>query len=213
MLTVWIIIAVCTLLTIVLLFAGVASLCRGKLMQGGGRCIVGLLFGIAAVVGAGVSATLYTYQVLTATQPVAEVGLVQTGAAQFDATVTLPDGHSQVYALQGQSWMLSAQVLVWEGLPRWLGLAPRYRLAQLSAHYSNLQQERTAEHTVYDLTPAGSQWVHWLTKVPGVQNWVRTVEGSAVYMPMVNGAQYSVELTGTGLLAAPLNAVAKRAVF
>jgi len=36
--------------------------------------------------------------------------------------------------------------------------------------------------------------------------------GSAVYMPLVNGAVYSVQLTPKGLIARPLNDVAEQAL-
>jgi hypothetical protein len=42
--------------------------------------------------------------------------------------------------------------------------------------------------------------------------WVDALYGSATYMPMVDGASYTVSVSSTGLLARPSNDIASKAV-
>jgi hypothetical protein len=42
--------------------------------------------------------------------------------------------------------------------------------------------------------------------------WVDALYGSATYMPMVDGASYTVSFSLTGLLARPSNDIARKAV-
>ena len=45
-----------------------------------------------------------------------------------------------------------------------------------------------------------------------VMPWIDAVYGSATYLPMADGAVYEVRVSPTGLLARPLNDVARKAV-
>ena len=42
--------------------------------------------------------------------------------------------------------------------------------------------------------------------------WVDTLYGSAAFMPMADGARYEVKVSQSGLVARPLNLVARQAV-
>ena len=146
-------------------------------------------------------------------QPVAEIVFEARGAQHFRATLAqVPSGELQVFMLAGDEWQLDARVLKWQGWANLLGLDAQYRLERVSGRYRQIEQERTDERTVYALSenPGIDLWTmsidhrRWLP-------FVDAVYGSAVYLPMADGARYEVSITQSGLVARPVNDVAKTA--
>jgi hypothetical protein len=74
----------------------------------------------------------------------------------------------------------------------------------------SLEQERNSERTVYGFSDSGGFDV-W-TFLRKFDTWLDANFGSAVYMPMENGAVYSVVTTSKGLVARPVNDVAVDAI-
>jgi len=115
--------------------------------------------------------------------------------------VVLDDGRRLgLYRLRGDQWRVDAQVLVWHGPMRLLGLPPLYRLERLSGRYRDPVLERHAPRSVHDLRPPGPL-PKWLTvpleRLPGAD----TRYGSSAYMDLEDGARYRLHLTPTGLIA------------
>ena len=112
--------------------------------------------------------------------------------------------------LAGDEWQLDARVLKWKGWANLLGLDAQYRLERVSGRYRQIEQERKDERTVYALSenPGIDLWTmsidhrRWLP-------FVDAVYGSAVYLPMADGARYEVSITQSGLVARPVNDVAE----
>ena len=160
-----------------------------------------------------VSLNLHTYNRLTYEQPVAEIVFEARGPQSFRATLAqVPSGELQMFMLAGDEWQLDARVLKWKGWANLLGLDAQYRLERVSGRYRDIAQERNDERTVYGLSenPGLDLWTmsidhkRWLP-------FVDAVYGSAVYLPMADGARYVVTVTQSGLLARPTNDVAKAA--
>lgn len=168
----------------------------------------GILLLVFAVVLAFSLNDLWSYRQLLNEKPLVTVSVYELGQQEFDLTLASADGIEQRYRVVGDQWQLDVRLMVWKG--PWLsaGSMPLYRLDRLSGRYLSLEQERRAERTVYDLT--SSRWFdlwHWLD---GRSWWLEAQSGSAVYMPLANGAVYSVYLTPKGLLTRPLNDVAQQ---
>lgn len=158
---------------------------------------------------------LYTYQRLTYEQPIATVVCSQSSKARFSVRLTQADhAEAQRFRMAGTSWQLSARVLKWRPWASLIGLDARYRLDRLAGRYESVSRARHAPRTIHDLgnkSPGLDVWaaIHWLNA------WLPLVDtryGSAVYMPLADGARYKVVLTQTGLVARPDNTKARRAV-
>lgn len=175
---------------------------------GGGTCLLltALAFSLAL--------NLYTYHRLTWEQPVAQLRFEQVGHHRFRVRLDPVTGPARSYVLAGSQWQLQARVLKWVPLATLLGFNARYRLDRLSGRYVHAEAERTAADTVHDLSPArGLALWQAVQYLPDWLNLIDTRYGSGVYLPMTDGARFSVALSQTGgLVARPQNEAAKQAV-
>lgn len=171
------------------------------------------------------ASNLYTYQRLTYEQPVAEVSFVQRGKQDFKVEIkSLDSSFQRSFNLQGDEWQLDAQVLTWQGVASLFGLDANYRLHRIAGRYLSIEQERQSPRSVFSLVkelpyaksiPIDTgqfdlwQFAHeqqrWL-------HWVDAAYGSAVFLPMTDGATYNVTISRTGLVARPVNKAARKAV-
>lgn len=156
---------------------------------------------------------LYTYQRLTFEQPVATLGIHKIGPQRFMVRLDPAHQPARRFKLAGDQWQLDARVLKWTGIGTLLGLDARYRLQRLSGRYANALGTNRRLHTAYDLAKNPGLDLAWLaTHDPGWIPLVDAVYGSATYLPMADGARYTVTLSRTGLLARPANEAARRAI-
>jgi hypothetical protein len=205
-------IIVFAVLGVILFLLGIRRVWRRRVITGSLEGLVGLLLlAIAAFVGA-ISINLYTYDRLTHESPVAEVHLQGIEPQHFWADVMMKN-NTKTLDLRGDEWQIDARVLKWHGTAVLIGFDTLYRLDRLSGRYWDLSKERTGPRTVYslseepglDLWMIAKKYARWIP-------WVDAVYGSATYMPMVDGAHYTVSVSSTGLLARPANNIARKAV-
>lgn len=176
-----------------------------------GLCSLVCLLAAVAVALAGLN--LLTYERLTHEQPVVKISFAQAAPQQYNVTLVDPSGQIRGYTLSGDEWQIDARVLKWRGLANLLGFDTAFRLERVSGRYSDLDRERTAPHTVYALhaperIDVWSLLRTWHNYIP----WVDALYGSAIYLPMADGAAYEVSVSPTGLLARPVNALARAAI-
>lgn len=168
---------------------------------------------LAAVSVALVGVNLLTYQRLTHEQPAVEVRFARTGDQQFDALLTYPSDATEKVALRGDEWQIDARVLKWHAFANIIGFDSAYRLERIAGRYADIERERNEPRTVFPLNPPDriDTWTllrTWRRYVP----WVDALYGSAVYLPMSDGARYQVVVSQSGLVARPLNDAARQAV-
>ncbi|HEV2977052.1 MAG TPA: hypothetical protein VG425_05650 [Casimicrobiaceae bacterium] len=211
--TVAILVAAGGLVGLLFLFASV----RGLRRRGYAACAVhglaSLAFFLAAAVVALLGLNLLTYDRLTREQTVLRVHLAQAAPEQYNLTLTYPSGAIRGYVLSGDEWQIDARVLKWRAFANLLGFDSAYRLERISGRYHDLERERTAAHTVEPLHAPDriDVWTllrAWQDYVPGFD----ALYGSAIYLPMADGADYEVSISPSGLLARPLNAAARGAI-
>jgi hypothetical protein len=199
-------------LGIILFIMGIRRVWRRKMVAGSLEGLVGLLLLAIAALMSAISINLYTYDRLTHESAIAEVSFQEIGPQYFRAVVTLKN-KGEILDLHGDEWQIDARVLKWRGMAVLIGFETLYRLDRLSGRYRDITQERTGLRTVHslseeqglDLWMIGRRYAHWIP-------WVDAVYGSATYMPMVNGAAYTVSVSSTGLLARPNNDIARKAI-
>ena len=176
-----------------------------------------LLFGgVVALLGvaAGLVATnLVTYARLTHEQEAARVTTRALGERQFAVSVQAPGRPPQHFQVRGDEWQIDARVLKWRALGTVLGFDTVYRLERLSGRYGDLQSERTAPRTVYELAAdRGVDFWSVARRYPRYLPFADALYGSAAYVPMAEGAEYVVAVSASGLVVRPANDAARQAV-
>ncbi|HEX4504742.1 MAG TPA: hypothetical protein VH722_03350 [Alphaproteobacteria bacterium] len=223
----WILPALAGLLAVGLLAGGISAVARRRPYWAAGELLTGgTLLALAAVILL-LGLDIQTFSRLTYERPVATLALHRTGDNQFEATLAQEDTvtpsfalgaaytppASKTYPLSGDEWRVEARVLKWKPWANMLGLDALYRLDRLSGEYADTAQEQTAPRSAYDLRPAnGSGGLGAVSARLHRARLVDTVYGSAALMPMADGAQYSLAMTQTGLVARPANDQAVQAV-
>ena len=205
-------IIVFAVLGVILFILGIQRVWRRRGLTGSLEGLVGLLLLAIAALMAAISINLYTYDRLTPESTIAEVTFQEIEPQHFGAHVLLKN-NTKILDLRGDEWQIDARVLKWRGMAVLIGFDTLYPLDRLSGRYRDITQERTELRTVHslseeqglDLWMIGRRYAHWIP-------WVDAVYGSATYMPMVDGASYTVSISSTGLLARPSNDIARKAI-
>ena len=205
-------IIVFALLGIILFILGIQRVWRRRVLTGSLEGIVGLLLLAVAALMVAISINLYTYDRLTHESIITEVRFQEVGPQHFLASMMFKN-NTKILDLRGDEWQIDARVLKWRGMAILLGFNTLYRLDRLSGRYRDITQERTEQRTVHslseekglDLWTVGRRYAYWIP-------WVDAVYGSATYMPMVDGASYTVSVSSTGLLARPSNDIGRKAI-
>jgi hypothetical protein len=191
---------------------------RGHFRHGGLHAGGGVVLGVAALCAGLLVLSTQTYARLTAERPVAEVIVAaQHPALQvYQVTVRRLDGTHLVSncTIQGDEWLMSAAVQKWQPWVNVLGLDSTYTLDQLANKYFSAARGNGRLITACDLQGSPPAWLpHDLTAwlMDRAQASQRRF-GSAVYMPLTDGAIYRVIMTQGGLNAEPVNPIAQGAV-
>lgn len=162
---------------------------------------------------------IHTYQRLTYEKPLVRLSFSEQGPRQYRASLEYLDNDhreskiQEEYLLRGDEWQLDARVLRWKPALQILGLNAMYRLERLNGRYAAVEDEQSQPRSVYalaqergvDIWTLTRQYRRWL-------DWVDAYYGSAAYLPMENGAVYTVVINQSGLVARPANTIAEEAV-
>lgn len=184
--------------------------CRRHPVKGVVRCTCGLAPLLGGLLLAVLALNLHTYARLTGELPVADLRFKQIGAQTFDAEIIYPNGHREQHLLAGDDWRMEAQFLKWKGWATLLGMDPQYRLERLAGRYQDIERERTAPHSVVDLSrtqnlPAALDMWKFARQRPRLMPLIDATYGTATYLPMRDGAAYRVTVTNSGLIARELD--------
>lgn len=211
--TLYISIGVFLILGLVLLFKGLHRLWTRRLLRGSLQSLSGLLFVSLAFLAGAIAMNLYTYQVFNQEQALAEVRFEALGPQYFRIYFSRSGEPAQLYELHGDEWQVDARILKWHGLANLLGMKTVCRLDRLSGRYRNINQERYEPRSVHSLAyQQGLDLWQWSREYQKRIPWVDAVYGSAAYVPMANRAQFSINLTTSGLLIRPLNLEARNVI-
>ena len=202
-------------LALVLLLIGLKMLVRSGWLFAWLRGMSGVMFLVLAASLSWVAWDIRHYRELPKDKPIATVSIQQISAQAFNAILIMGDDVVPLkFKLYGDQWQLDARILRWTGVMQTIGGKPGYRLDRISGRYSQLTDELNKPRSVHTLIAQNAKldlW-YWLYaakgKVPGVQ----ALYGSATFVPMADGALYQVGLSGSGLVATPLNDAAKNAI-
>lgn len=152
---------------------------------------------------------IWTYDQSELSQPVATVSVFELDPQLYDVTLVDPEGAEQRFQLRGDQLRLDIRIMQWVG-PFNLGPAPMYRFERLRGRYLSLEEERTAEQTLYGLKR--SEWLDSWKFLSEKQWWLKADTVKADFVPLVNGAVYSMFVTADSVRTDPMNNVAERAI-
>lgn len=209
---VWIAAGVLGFIGVVLFAGGLVRIGRARIAGGVPRALFGAVF-LALGLAIGLAGlNLATYQRLTAERAVATVSLEQLGPQVFAAMVSTPDFDApRAFELRGDLWQMDARILKFQPWANVAGLDSLYRLERLSGRYASVEQERTAERSVYQLSANPGLDLYQLAQANRALGMIDAQYGSGTYVPMANDAIYDVFMTQTGLIARPVNMAARDA--
>jgi len=162
--------------------------------------VVGLLLAFAF---GGFGLTLLGYARLEAEQTIADLSVQQLGPQSFAVTLDRGNGEPQRFELSGDEWRLDARVVRWHPRLTMLGVPPLYRLDRLSGRYTEIDQELEGPRSAYALDRGAIPDLWALRR--GHPEWLPFVDadqGSGVYLPLLDGANYRVSLDARGGLVA-----------
>jgi hypothetical protein len=184
------------------------QLVRGTLFFLGGGTV--LLVAAAVVL---VAANLYTYARLTHEQEAARVSMRQLGERRYVMSVQPRGQPLRHFEVRGDEWQMDARVLKWRAMGALLGFDTVYRLERLSGRYGSVAAERAGPRTVHDLSEeAGLDLWSLVRQHHAYVPFFDALYGSAVYVPMSEGAEYTVSVSASGLVVRPGNETARKAV-
>lgn len=209
---------VVAILAVILLLLALFHTARGRFGRGGLHAGGGVVLGLAALCAGLLVLSTQTYARLTAERPVAEVTVAALHPVlqTYRVTVRRLDGTVPATSctLQGDEWLMSAAVQKWRPWMNILGLDSTYTLDQVANKYFSAARGNGRRITACDLQGALPPWLP-----QGLTAWLMDRAeasqrhfGSAVYMPLTDGAIYRVIMTQNGLNAESVNPIARDAV-
>lgn len=148
-----------------------------------------------------------SYKQLLSEVPIATISMFEKEHQHFDVTLADDEGAEHRFEIYGDQWQLDARLLTWAGPIAALGKKPLYRLDRISGRYVSLEQARNGVQSAYPLEKSG--YVDLWQFFNNSGGWIDVSYGSAVYMPMKNGAVFAVYLTAKGMNVRPVNSIAK----
>ena len=178
------------------------------------RGMFGLGLAAVAAVFALSAWDLRGYRMVAAEQQVGTLAFTRIEEQHYTVALVDPAGLEQRFELNGDLWQLDVRVLKWTDALARIGFKPGYRLDRLSGRYLSLEDEQSRPRSVIALradTPPLDVW-EWLHRINRYFSLIDATYGSATYLPMSDGALFSVSMGASGLIARPLNDRAKLAV-
>ena len=205
-------------LAVILVFVALFHTARGRFGRGGLHAGGGVVLGLVALCAGLIVLSTQSYARLTAERPVAEVTVAALHPAlqTYQVTVRRLDATGLVTScdVQGDEWLMSAAVQKWQPWMNILGLDSTYTLDQVANKYFSAARGNGRRITACDLEGSPPAWLP-----RGLAGWLMDQAeasqrhfGSAVYMPLTDGAIYRVIMTQNGLNAQAVNPIAQGAV-
>lgn len=177
------------------------------------RGTAGLVFLATALLVGVVAYDLRSYDAQVADKPLVTLSFAADGPQRYRVNL-LEGGEEREVILEGDLWQLDARLLGWKGLAALIGLEPGYRLEKLSGRFLAIEQQQTARHAQVQLaqSPYGIDLWRWLRLGQRDLFLFDPQAARVTYLPIADGAAFTVSLSPTGLLARPMNQAAEQAL-
>lgn len=174
----------------------------------------GILIAIMAVGCAAAAWDLSSYKKLSEEKAIVNISFTQQSSQLFTALIEDENNTKREFTIAGDSWQLDTRVIRWHPWVERLGVKPGYRLERIGGRYYSLEQEQSQPRSVHGLNRSKQGVDIWrlVQESKLLQSLVDARYGSATYLPMADGAYYTVALLNGALVTRPLNDAAKLAI-
>lgn len=148
------------------------------------------------------TATVYTYDRLTAETLIAELRFDATGERQYLAHLRTGDRCAErAFPLYGDQWRVDAEFLKWKYWAMLLGLDSQYRLDRLEGRYRSAAEQNALRNEAHDLSERTAVDLVALAESLGAFNFLLDATyGSSTYQDIDVGNVYFVYRTPTGII-------------
>ena len=188
-------------LGIVLTLVGIAALLRRRPFKFVVRSLAGLTLLAAGALAVAIAVGIQGYRALTREEVAAIITVRPTTPQRFEAAFKFPDGREAKYDLAGDEIYVDAHILKWKPFVNVLGLHTAYELDRVGGRYRALDQERSAQRTIYALRPDRPVDLFALRQRYALLSHLLDADyGSAAFVPVGNGAQLELRVSTSGLL-------------
>jgi hypothetical protein len=148
------------------------------------------------------TATIYTYDRLTAEALIAELTFDATGDRQYIAHLRTGDRcDERVFPVLGDQWRVDAEFLKWKYWALLLGLDSQYRLDRLEGRYRSAADQNSQPHVAHSLSEPTAVDLVSLAETLGSWNFLLDATyGSSTYQDIDTRNVYRVYRTTTGII-------------
>jgi hypothetical protein len=148
------------------------------------------------------TATIYTYDRLTAETLIAELKFDATGERQYLARLRTGDRCAErSFPVFGDQWRVDAEFLKWKYWALLLGLDSQYRLDRLEGRYRTAAEQNSQPNVAHDLSERTA--VDLVALAEGLGSWnflLDATYGSSTYQDIDVDNIYYVYRTTTGII-------------
>lgn len=204
---------VVALVAFIIALIAVRMLFGGNWLLGWLRGTFGMLvLALAGLIGL-IAWDVKTYQPLAQGKPLASLSFQADGQQRYQVRIE-EDKHVRFVTLEGDLWQLDLRALHWKSLAALIGLKPGYRLEKLSGRYLAVEQQNQAHHPYVELGHSwgGVDFWNWLQRCRCASLMFEAQARRISYLPIADGAVYTLEMAPTGLRAKPANTAAEQAM-
>jgi hypothetical protein len=148
------------------------------------------------------TATVYTYDRLTAETLIAELRFDATGDRQYMAHLTTGDRCGErTFPVAGDQWRVDAEFLKWKYWALLLGLDSQYRLDRLEGRYRSVADQNSQPNVAHDLSERTAVDLVSLAESLGSWNFLLDATyGSSTFQDIDVANNYYVYRTQTGII-------------
>ncbi len=148
------------------------------------------------------TATVYTYDRLSAETLIAELRFDATGERQYAATLKTGDGcDERTFPVLGDQWRVDAEFLKWKYWALLFGLDSQYRLDRLEGRYRSAAEQNSQPNVAHDLSERTAVDLVALAESLGSWNFLLDATyGSSTYQDIDVDNVYYVYRTQTGII-------------
>jgi len=162
---------------------------------------------------------LNTYQRLTYENDIADVLVRKLAKQKFQLVLNYPPGdviesEPKYYSVHGDEWQLDTRIIKWKSWANVIGLDSYYQLERLSGRYTNVEQANSAPPSAHQLIGEQRGMSIWKLKnlMKSKLPFLDAYYGQSIFVPMRDGAKYSISLSQAGLVVRPVNEPASQAL-
>ncbi len=185
------------------LYRSFVSLYRLKFIRASFYTIGSLL----AIVTIFLSVFNQSYAQLLDGEEIAQIRFKQISPQVFEAHLS-GERIQKIFVLHGDQWQADARIIQ----VNMRNVQPFYRLERIQGRFVSIKQAKQQAHTVYKLYDKQGEYVWTVLKQLQFSQLFRPQYGSSTFMPMVDGAAFSIALTINGLKSSPINQQARESL-